>query len=132
MKTLTAKKDIRKFGLTALLFFGTLCGLAVWRNKQFPMFFFGTLGTLGFLFLLLPGPMKPVYMGWLKVAHFIQRTVTTVLLSSAYYLVITPFAFLKRIFGGRPLPIKPDKNIDSYWKKREEPAQPIDHFIKRY
>ena len=50
----------------------------------------------------------------------------------AYYLVITPTALLKRVFGGRPLPTRPDRDAASYWVTRPELAQPKERFIKRY
>ena len=128
----TDKKEIRKFGLIVLLFFGTLCALAVWREKTVPTCFFGTLASLGALFVLLPGPSRPIYAGWLRVAHLIGKTITVLILTLAYFLVITPAAFLKRIFGGRPLPVRPDSKASSYWVERTEPVQPKDRFLKRF
>ena len=58
--------------------------------------------------------------------------ITTLILALAYYLVITPAALIKMLFGGRPLPIKPDKKALSYWVDRTEPVQPKERFIKRY
>jgi len=128
----TEKKDIRKFGLIALIFFGSLCALGMWRQKPIPIYLFGTLATLGLGFLLIPGPLRPLYKGWLRVAHFIGKTITVILLSVAYYLVITPSAMIKRVFGGRPLPVKPSKKLTTYWVERSEPAQPRDRFTKRF
>lgn len=125
-------KDIRKFGLIALIFFGILSALGLWKQKPIPIYLFGGLSLLGLCFILIPNKLKPVYILWLKVAHFIGRVVTTFVLALAYYLVITPFALLKRIFGGTPLPLKPDKNADSYWITRREPVQPKERFVKRY
>lgn len=125
-------KDIRKFGLIALIFFGILSALGLWKQKPIPIYLFGGLSLLGLCFILIPTKLKPVYILWLKVAHFIGRVVTTLVLALAYYLVITPFALLKRIFGGTPLPLKPDKNADSYWITRREPVQPKERFLKRY
>ena len=126
------RPEVRKFGLIALLFFGGLCALAMWRDKAIPMFLFGGLALLGLGFLVLPGPLRPVHAGWLRVAHAIGQAITTVMLTLAYYLVITPSAWLKRLFGGRPLPLKPDPDADTYWIKREEPAQPRERFHKRF
>lgn len=128
----TDKREIRKFGAIVLLFFGTLCGVAVWREKTIPVYFFGTLTVLGVGFLLLPGPMAPVHRGWLAVAHFIGRVVTLTVLALAYALVITPAGLLKRIFGGRPLPMRPDPEATTYWQDRTEPAQPRERFTKRF
>ena len=128
----TDNKEIRKFGLVGLIFFGCLCTLGLWTKKPVPTYLFGFLAILGLGFSLIPGPLKPVYTAWLKVAHFLGRIVTTLILTLAYYLVVTPTALIKRIFGGAPLPVKPDKNASSYWVLRAEPAQPKDRYIKRY
>jgi hypothetical protein len=129
---LTEKKDIRKFGTIALVFFGALFGLAVWREKTAAAWFFGCLGALGGGFVLLPGFLRPIYTAWLTTAHLIGKLVTTVVLTLAYYLVITPSALLKRLLGGRPLPMRPDRHADTYWVDRQEPVQPKARFIKRY
>jgi hypothetical protein len=128
----TEKKQIRKFGLIALIFFGTLCALGVWKEKFLPTYLFGFLSVLGLGFIVAPIPLKPVYNAWLRFAHLISRVITNLILILIYYLVITPSGLLKRLFGGKPLPVKPDKNISSYWVTRTEPAQPRERFFKRY
>jgi len=125
-------KEIRKFGLIALIFFGCLCAIGIWVKKPVPIYLFGCLSLLGLAFILVPGPLRPVHAGWLKIAHFIGRAITALVLILAYYLVITPTAFIKRLFGGRPLPVRPDKTASTYWVERSEPVQPKERFIKRY
>lgn len=128
----STNKDIRKFGLVALFFFGALCGVALWQANTAMSIFFGFLSFLGLGFLLLPGSMAPIYRGWLKVAHFIGTVLTIVMLTFSFYLVITPAAWLKRIFGGSPLPMKLDPEASTYWVSRREPVQPKERFFKRY
>ncbi len=128
----TDSKEIRKFGVIALFFFGSLCVLGFLTNKSLPTYIFGFLSILGLGFILIPSTIRPVYTAWLKIAHFIGRIITALTLTFAYYLVITPSALMKRLFGGRPLPVKPDKNTSSYWVARTEPAQPKERFLKRY
>ena len=125
-------KEIRKFGLIALIFFGCLCALGLWSKKPLPAYLFGFMSILGFSFILIPSRLRPVYAVWMKIAHFLGRIVTTLILTLAYYLVATPSALIKRLFGGAPLSLKPDKNISTYWVVRAEPAQPRERFIKRY
>lgn len=101
-------------------------------KRDFAIYFFGFLSLIGVCFILVPSLLKPVYVVWLKVANFIGRTITTLVLSLAYYLVITPSAVMKRLFGGKPLPVEPDKSVSTYWVTRSEPAQPKERFFKRY
>jgi hypothetical protein len=124
--------EMRKFGFIAFVLFGLLCTLGIWLNKWAPALLFGFLALLGLGFILTPGVLRPVYLGWLKAAHLIGKALTIAVLTLVYYLVITPAALLKRLFGGRPLPILPDKGASSYWVARAEPAQPRERFMKRY
>ncbi len=124
--------EIRKFGIVAFLFFGCLCALGLWTKKPVPTFLFGLLAICGIGFVLIPSRLKSVYSAWLRIAHLIGRIMTSLFLSLAYYLVITPSALIKRIFGGRPLPVKPEKKVSSYWVVRTEPAQPRERFVKRF
>ena len=128
----TDVKQIRKFGVIALIFFGSLSALGIWKQSPLPTYLFGGLSLLGLGFILIPSRLRPVYMAWLKAAHFIGSVITTLMLAIAYYLVITPMALIKRTFGGLPLPVKPDKEALSYWVTRDEPVQPKERFIKRY
>ena len=75
---------------------------------------------------------KAGHATWLKITRFLSRIVITLILTIVYYLVLTPVALIKYLFGGRPLPVKPDKNTSSYWVARDEPEQPKERFLKRY
>ena len=125
-------REIRKFGTIAFVFFGILCGLGIWREKLILPYIFGCISLIGLSFLLFPKPVSPVYDRWLKISHFIGRVITVIILTLAFYLVITPSALMKIIFGGRPLPMKPDPNLSSYWVTRSEPVQSRERFMKRY
>ena len=128
----TDVKQIRKFGLVAVIFFGSLCAMGIWREKPLPSYLFGALSVLGIGFILIPFQLRPVYAAWLKIAQFIGRVINTLILTLAYYLVITPTALIKRLFSGPVLPLKPDESVLSYWVSREEPVQPKERFFKRY
>ena len=126
------KKEVRKFGVVAFLFFGGLCALGLWLEKPIPSSFFGFLSFIGLGFILFPTGLRPVYSGWLKISHFVGKLITVVMLTLAYYLVITPSALIKSLIGGRPISLKFDKKPRSYWVDRTEPAQPKARFLKRY
>ena len=128
----TDTKAIRKFGLIALIFFGCLSALGLWKAKSLPFYIFGLLSAIGFGLLMIPNTLRPVYVGWMKIAHFLGRVFTALILVLAYYFVITPSALIKRLLGGAPLPVKPDKDASSYWVTRAESAQPKERYIKRY
>ena len=129
---LIEKKQIRKFGLIAFIFFAILCALGIWAQKHLTIYLFGSLSILGIGFMVAPVQLAPVYKAWLKIGHLLGRVINTLILVLIYYLVITPAALIKRVIGGRPLPLKPDAEASSYWVPKPEPAQPRERFLKRY
>jgi hypothetical protein len=129
---LTEEKQIRQFGLVAFIFFGILCILGIWKEKLLPACLFAGLSVLGLGFIFFPIRLKPVYNAWQYIAHLLGRAFTTIILVLIYCFVITPAGLIKRLIGGRPLPIKPNDNVSSYWVIRPEPAQPKERFLKRY
>jgi Saxitoxin biosynthesis operon protein SxtJ len=128
----TDTKGIRKFGFIALIFFGCLFSIGLWAERVVATYVFGALGLLGLGLVVLPERLRPVYAVWMKVAHFIGTMVNTLILTIAYYVVITPSALIKRVLGGAPIPTRPDKSASSYWIARSEPAQPKERFLKRF
>ncbi len=116
----------------AFVFFGCLGGLLIWREKNIFGIIFSVFSLTGLAMLLFPSPLKPVYLAWLKITAFIGKVLTVLILTLAYYAVITPFGLVKRVFGGRPLPVRPDPEASSYWISRSEASQPRERFKKRF
>lgn len=125
-------KETRKFGVIAVLFFGSLVAISVWRHKDVMIYIFGVFYILGFSLLILPKQLHFIHRGWMAVGHLIGKTINLIFMTIAYFVVITPAGLLKRVISGRPLPLKPDKNCSSYWVDREEPVQPKERFSKRF
>lgn len=128
----TKPAEIRKFGAAALLFFGVLFVYAVYREKVILSCFFGLLTTLGLGFVLIPLQLKPAYEIWIKIGHAIGKLIIMLLLTMAYFMVITPAAIIKRLVSGKPLPVDTGNKGDSFWIDRNNPAQPKSQFYKRY
>jgi len=128
----TESKEIRRFGAFAFLVFGMFSAIGFRHEKLLIPCFLLAVSGIGLGMLLLPSTLRPVYAGWLRVSQFIGKTTTIILLALAYYLVITPAALLKRLFGGRPIPLSPDRKAVTYWVSRSEPLQSGDRFQKRY
>ena len=124
-------RDVRKFGITSTaFFFGLLC-VSVWLKKPLAYLFAG-LFFLGIGFWTMPVRLREIYGIWMRMSHTVGRAITSVSLGLSFYGVITPAALLKRILGGRPLPLKPDRKVRTYWKTRSEFTQARDRFLKRY
>ena len=128
----TSTTEPRRFGIVAFIFFGCICALGLYTGRAIPTYLFGFLSIVGLSFILFPSQLRPIYGAWLKTAYLLGRTVTVVVLTLVYYLVITPAGFIKWLLSGTPVQVKFNKDAPSYWVVRTESIQPKERFIKRY
>ncbi|MDX6770532.1 MAG: hypothetical protein SF051_13440 [Elusimicrobiota bacterium] len=71
-----------------------------------------------------PAAFGPVYTPWMKVVGVLARVNLWLICGFLYYLVITPYGLLLRLFGVRPLETKL-RVKDSYWEDKppRDPAE---------
>jgi len=96
------RKQLRFFGLslaTALTFWvfiycwvATTKLLSLWPAWLVIVFLAG-------LALFKPEFLRGVYLYWMKLAEWLNIFITTLLLGSIFFLIITPVAFIKRLLG---------------------------------
>ena len=67
---------------------------------------YGAIG-LGGLFIVLPSLGIRVVWLWYRLAFVLSLIVNPVVLGAVYWLLISPIAFLFRLFGNDPLQKKP-------------------------
>lgn len=123
---------VRRFGMIGSGLFSVLTGVAIWRDRPVMIAIFVVLFGLCLACSLAPRPMTPVYRTWVRVATLIGRTISLVVLTVFYFLVITPVALAGRRWFRRGMAQKPDPNADSYWVQRSTPVQEHERFVKRY
>ncbi|MFN0157105.1 MAG: SxtJ family membrane protein, partial [Bacteroidota bacterium] len=89
------------------------------------------VGASGFFLvtgLFIHPILRPIYIGWMKFAFVLGWINTRILLGVFFYLIITPTGLLMRLFGKDFLSEKLNKNVRTYWIKRE----PTELDPKRY
>jgi hypothetical protein len=69
--------------------------------------------------------------GFKRVTHAIGDIITKAILGIIYYVVITPFGLLMRLFGKDQLDKKIDKNRDTYWIKKEQ-TEDISNYERQF
>ena len=127
-----SRSHVRKFGAVAFPLFGTVFAAKCLLTHHVRPHLFGFVAVFGLLCFLMPGPMTPLYRGWMFIGRTVVNVLTTIMLALSFYLLFTPYALLMRLFRGRSLPSGPDRGLDSYWLARPLPAQPKEQFFKRY
>jgi hypothetical protein len=109
----------RRFGLLVGGAFLVLA-LLMWRRTHVTAAV--VAGTLGALLLLgglvMPTQLGPVYRAWMALAKAISKVTTPIVMSIIFFVVLTPAAFLVRLFGHRPL--VRSRDAGTYWHSRPE------------
>jgi len=121
----------RTFGLTVgglLLLLGLL---AAWRSHPYIATVLESLGAILVLGgLLIPSWLAPLRRRWMAMAALMGAFNARVILTVAYYLVVTPVGLMMRLAGRDPL----DRRLrtgDSYWHRRApEPPASRDRYAR--
>jgi hypothetical protein len=112
------KKDLRKFGITVG---GVLAAIAVllFYFEKPSAIYFAVIGGLLILFgALFPKILKPLNRIWMSLAIILGFSMSRVILTILFYLVLTPIALLAKIVGKKFMVLKYDKSANTYWEKR--------------
>lgn len=126
------KKDLKNFGITVGTVFILIAGLLFWKQKE-SFLYFGILGAL----LISAGLIKPVFLkplnkAWMTLAILMGWVMTRVILTILFYLVLTPTAFIAKLFRKNFLELKIDKSRSTYWIKREKRNFTHDDYEKQF
>jgi len=98
-----------------------------WHPKG-PLWLGGTGVAVGVVLYALPVIAKPFYLVWYFLSCCIGIVVSNLLLAVFYYLIFTPFGFLKRLFGRQNLSKSFDKKAATYWKNSEPATDPARYY----
>ena len=115
----TGPRELRKFGLTVggvVAAFGVLFLL---RHKAHYPYFLWPGVALIFFGAALPRVLKYVYIAWMSVAFALGFVMAHIILTVFFFLAFAPVGLLARIFGKDFLRLKLDRQVSSYWIRRE-------------
>ena len=114
------KKDTnRSFGI---LFFIVFSIISIW-----PILSGGELRLWSFIvaiIFLIMGITKsrfltPFNIAWIKFGELLGVIISPLIMGLVYFLVVLPIGILMRAFGKDLLSLKFNKNIKTYWNKKE-------------
>ena len=116
----------RRFGLEvggALL---VLSGVLWWRRHPAAAALWGTAGALLVLMALVaPRGLMPVRRVWMGLAAALSRVTTPLFMAVVYFVVLTPFGVVKRLWGGNPI-LRP-RGAQGGWVPREKSRSDMEH-----
>jgi hypothetical protein len=119
----------RSFGWLFVAIFVLLAGLR-WYREGFantasrPVWLFaGAALLIAAITLVAPSLLTPFNRAWMKLSEILGKVVSPIVLGIIFFVLITPFALVTRLFGRDSLRLKP-RQTASYWIDRTPPGPP--------
>lgn len=107
-------RELRKFGVTMIVGFAILGGLAYWRDHPTLALVFACIGAgAGLLGLTGTRLALLVYLPWMAIAFVLGNIMSRVLVAVFFFGLITPMGLVMRLFGRDKLQRKNKRA--SYW-----------------
>jgi hypothetical protein len=125
-------KELRKFGLVMAAAFLSLGGLRFGWHGAFPWVPASLAGTFLVLGLAAPRVLGPVYAAWMKFALALNWTMTRVLLTAAFYGLITPTAVFHKLFASDPLKRAWEPDAESYWEPPDSQPDDLEQYKNQF
>ena len=113
----------RSFGLVFAAVF-TIVGLwpLVWRWDE-PRWWSLAVAA-GFVVIAYAAPrvLRPLNIVWFRLGLLLHKVVSPLVMGAVFFLCMTPIGLLMRALGKRPLPLRGDPRVSSYWIVRDPPG----------
>ncbi len=124
--------DLRKFGLLFGAILSVLFGLLLpfVFGKAWPVWPWAIAVVFVSLALVFPRSLIIAYVPWIKFGEIAGWINTRIILAFLFYIILTPFGLVIRLFGGDLLKRKLDNNSESY--RVESLPQSKDHMETPY
>ena len=121
-------RALRRFGFTVASALLLLGALLFWRHHRGAGFVFAALGALLFIVAAVAPPLlKWLHGPWMILSLALGWIMTRLLLTIAFFLIVTPIGLLQRLFGKRPIEIAFRTGATSYWQPRTARPLPADY-----
>ena len=126
------RKGLRDFGLLTGALVAALFGLFFpWLlGATWPSWPWLVAGALGAFATLAPASLRPVYHYWMRLALWLSRITTPLMLGVVFFLVILPVALVMKLIGRDPLARRFDETATSY--RVPSPKAPREHMEKPF
>jgi hypothetical protein len=112
----------RAFGIVFAIFFSLVALAPLRTHHPIRWWALGAGAVVLAATLIRPGWLHPFNYVWTKLGLLLGRIVSPVVMGLMFFLVVTPTAFLFRLFGKDPLRLAKDAGARTYWIERRPPG----------
>jgi hypothetical protein len=116
---LIKKTDLEKFSLQIGIILACLGFLPALKGREQNFLLINTAFVILTLGLIKPNIICPLYLVLTKLGNGISKVSSFLVLSLAFYFVISPMAILKRLLSPKTNKFSYRTGVDTYWIKRE-------------
>jgi carbamoyltransferase len=109
---------LRRFAFSIAALLISLGGFMLWRHRAVGWPLLSLALLLFATAVLAPGSLRFVYRPWMMLALFLGSIASKIMLTLAFFLVVTPVGLLQRFFGKRVFEFGFLAHQMTYWKAR--------------
>jgi hypothetical protein len=107
--------------------------LALWSNSlRWAAFWVAAASCFAVGAFAAPDRLELLNRAWFRFGLLLHRVISPVMMAVMFFGVVTPFGFLMRLFGQRPLALGLDRDAESYWVVRSNGAFAPGSMRKQY
>jgi len=113
----------RSFGITFAVVFLIIAFLPLVLHGE-SIILWAVIVSAAFLVgaLMFPTALAPLNHVWFKFGLLLHHVISPVVLGILFFVVVTPFALVVRLFAGKLMALEKDEAAQSYWRRREPPG----------
>ena len=133
-KKKSEQEQANQFGLVLPVVLGLFAAL-FWFRKQNADVAVGLLvaGTaINFIAAAIPGLWLRFFRLWMKLAVGLSWVMTRVILTIFFFVILTPFVLVMRLFGKKPLDLSWNDGKTTYWIDKEPVEPTVERYRKQY
>ena len=118
--------ELRRFGFVLGTAFAVLAAVLAWRGRWAAWPAASIAGMLWVAAIAVPATLRRFERAWMRLAEQLAFVSTTVVLTAAFFLIVTPIAMIRRALGKDELGLRYDPGQASYWTPvdRDAAARP--------
>lgn len=121
----------RAFGTVFSAFFAFVAALQFHSSGK-PGVWLAVAGAVLLVTLIAPGILRPANLAWFRFGILLHKVASPLILALMFFVVLTPFALLMRLFGKRPLHLGLDADSTTYWVARNPSAIAPESFKNQF